>query len=479
MFGLDALYLARIQFAFTVSFHIIFPAITIGTASFLVMLEGLWLKTHNNIYYDLYHFWLKIFAVTFSMGVVSGLVMAYQFGTNWSMFSQFAGSIMGPLLTYEVLTAFFLEAGFLGIMLFGLKRVGPGLHFFATCMVALGTIISTFWILSANSWMHTPQGFLIQNGILIPQDWVKIIFNPSFPYRLLHMLAAAFLASALFISASAAWHLIRGNDNIIIRKMFSMSMWLITFVAPIQILIGDVHGINTMKYQPAKIAAIEANWNNIPNHGTPWIIFGFPDMKQETNHYAIKIPYFSSIILNHSTSKPIPALKNFSNVDRPNASIIFWSFRIMLLIGLLIIFLGLSSLFLRWKKRLYQSRWFLSFSVFMGLSGIIAILSGWITTEVGRQPWLIYGVQRTIDAVSRSNTNLNMSLSLISFIILYFSVFGAGIFYVIRIIKKGPILGEFQHLKLNNLEKLKSINPSRPLSAVSESFFSDKDRKND
>ena len=254
MFGLEALELARIQFAFTISFHIIFPAITIGLASYLAVLEGLWLKTQRPLYRDLYHFWMKIFAVNFGMGVVSGIVMAYQFGTNWSAFSEFAGSVTGPLLTYEVLTAFFLEAGFLGVMLFGWNRVGPGLHFFATVMVALGTLISTFWILASNSWMHTPQGHEIIDGIVVPVDWLAVIFNPSFPYRLTHMAIAAFLATAFMVGASAAWHLLRGRDNPAIRKMLSMAMWMALIVAPIQALVGDFHGLNTLEHQPAKIA---------------------------------------------------------------------------------------------------------------------------------------------------------------------------------------------------------------------------------
>ncbi len=264
MFEFDAFHLARLQFAFTVSFHILFPAITIGLASYLVVLEGMWLRTRDNVWRSLYNFWLKIFAVNFGMGVVSGLVMSYQFGTNWSGFSQFAGSITGPLLLYEVLTAFFLEAGFLGVMLFGWNKVPPALHFFTTCMVALGTLVSTFWILASNSWMQTPQGFIIENGHLIPQDWLAIIFNPSFPYRLFHMAIAAFLSSAMFVGASAAWHLLRGNDSPAIRKMLSMAMWMALLVAPIQAVVGDMHGLNTLEHQPAKIAAIEGHWENRP-----------------------------------------------------------------------------------------------------------------------------------------------------------------------------------------------------------------------
>ncbi|ERK05623.1 putative Cytochrome bd2, subunit I [Pantoea sp. AS-PWVM4] len=464
MFGLDAFHLARIQFAFTVSFHIIFPAITIGLASFLAVLEGLWLKSRNETYRDLYHFWSKVFAVNFGMGVVSGLVMAYQFGTNWSGFSQFAGSITGPLLTYEVLTAFFLEAGFLGVMLFGWNRVGPGLHFFATCMVALGTIISTFWILASNSWMHTPQGYIIENGIVVPQDWLKIVFNPSFPYRLLHMSTAAFLASAFFVGASAAWHLLKGNDNPAIRKMFSMALWMALIVSPIQAMIGDAHGLNTLEHQPAKIAAIEGHWENPPGEATPLILFGIPDMEQERTKYALEIPYLGSLILTHSLDKQVPALKSFPKEDRPNSTVVFWSFRVMVALGLLMITLGVVSLWLRFKGRLYQSRPFLWFALLMGPSGLLAILAGWFTTEIGRQPWVVYGVQRTIDAVS-AHGDLHMSISLLAFILVYSSVFGVGYVYMMRLIKQGPKVGEGHDVNPGGPGQ--SNTPARPLSAVS------------
>lgn len=465
MFELDAFLLARIQFAFTVSFHIIFPAITIGLASFLAVLEGLWLKTRNQDYRDLYHFWSKIFAVNFGMGVVSGLVMAYQFGTNWSGFSQFAGSVTGPLLTYEVLTAFFLEAGFLGVMLFGWNRVGPGLHFFATCMVALGTLISTFWILASNSWMHTPQGYAIQDGIVIPVDWFKIIFNPSFPYRLLHMSTAAFLASAFFVGASAAWHLLRKNDTPAIRKMLSMAMWMALIVAPIQAMIGDAHGLNTLKHQPAKIAAIEGHWENVANEPTPLILFGLPDMEEERTKYAVEIPYLGSLILTHSLDKQIPALKSFPKEDRPNSTIIFWSFRIMVALGLLMILLGTISLWLRYRERLYTSRPFLWFALLMGPSGVIAILAGWFTTEIGRQPWVVYGLMRTRDAVS-AHGEMHMSLSLLAFIVVYSSVFGVGYIYLINLIKKGPKQGEGTDETEGGPGTRHT--PARPLSAVKE-----------
>lgn len=436
MLGLSAFDLARIQFAFTVSFHIIFPAITIGLASFLAVLEGLWLKTRNKDYLALFHFWSKIFAVNFAMGVVSGLVMAYQFGTNWSFFSDFAGSITGPLLTYEVLTAFFLEAGFLGVMLFGWNKVGEKLHFFATCMVALGTLMSTFWILASNSWMQTPQGFEIINNQVVPVDWLAVIFNPSFPYRLAHMGVAAFLASAFFIAASASWHLLKGHKTSPMKKMLSMSLWMILILAPIQALIGDVHGLNTLKHQPAKIAAIEGHWENEPGEATPLILFGMPDMDAEETKYKIEIPYLGSMILTHSLEKQVPALKEFPKEDRPNSLIVFWSFRIMVGLGMLMILVGVWGTWLRYKKKLYESKAFLRLTFLMAPSGLIAILAGWFTTEVGRQPWVVYGIQRTRDAVS-AHGEMHMSISLLIFLVVYSSVFGVGYAYMLKLIRKG------------------------------------------
>lgn len=436
MLGLSAFDLARIQFAFTVSFHIIFPAITIGLASFLAVLEGLWLKTRDKDYLALFHFWSKIFAVNFAMGVVSGLVMAYQFGTNWSFFSDFAGSITGPLLTYEVLTAFFLEAGFLGVMLFGWNKVGEKLHFFATCMVALGTLMSTFWILASNSWMQTPQGFEIINNQVVPVDWIAVIFNPSFPYRLAHMGVAAFLASAFFIAASASWHLLKGHKTSAMKKMLSMSLWMILILAPIQALIGDVHGLNTLKHQPAKIAAIEGHWENEPGEATPLILFGVPDMNAEETKYKIEIPYLGSMILTHSLDKQVPALKEFPKEDRPNSLIVFWSFRIMVGLGVLMILVGVWGTWLRYKKKLYESNAFLRLTFLMAPSGLIAILAGWFTTEVGRQPWVVYGIQRTRDAVS-AHGEMHMSISLLIFLVVYSSVFGVGYAYMLKLIRKG------------------------------------------
>jgi len=461
----DALMLARIQFGFTISFHIIFPALTIGLASYLAVLEALWLRTRRAVYLDLYHFWLKVFAVAFGMGVVSGIVMAYQFGTNWSEFSRFAGGITGPLLTYEVLTAFFLEAGFLGVMLFGLKRVGPGLHFLSTCAVAVGTLISATWILASNSWMHTPQGYEIIAGRAVPVDWLAVIFNPSFPYRLAHMVVAAFLATALVVGASGAWHLLRGRDNAAVRTMFSMAMWMLLAAAPLQAVIGDFHGLNTLEYQPAKIAAMEGHWENRPGESVPLLLFGWPDMQEERTKFAIGVPKLGSLILTHSTTGQYPGLKEFAPEDRPNATVLFWTFRSMVGLGLLMIVLSLLALLARWRGRLYGSHFLLRFALYMGPAGLVAILAGWMTTEIGRQPWIVYGLMRTSDAVS-SHGAAPVALTLAIFIVVYFTVFGAGTWYGLKIIAKGPETGESNQPVEGGPGE--SRTPARPLSAAPE-----------
>jgi cytochrome d ubiquinol oxidase subunit I len=459
VFGLSALELARIQFGFTVSFHIIFPAITIGLASYLVVLEGLWLWKKVAVFRDLYHFWSKIFALNFAMGVVSGLVMAYEFGTNWSYFSAFAGGVTGPLLAYEVLTAFFLEAGFLGVALFGWSKVGPTLHFFATIMVALGTLISATWILASNSWMQTPQGFEIIDGRVVPVDWLQVIFNPSFPYRLAHMVAAAYLATALFVGASGAWHLLRRRDTLAVRTMLSMATWMVLVVAPMQILIGDRHGLNTLKHQPAKIAAIEGHWQNTPGESVPLILFGVPDMTAETTRFAVSVPHLGSLILTHSWDGQIPGLKAFASEDRPNSTVVFWSFRIMVGLGMLMVLLGLWAGWARLRRQLYRSRLLLRFAVLMGPAGLIAILAGWFTTEIGRQPWVVYGVMRTRDAVS-NHSPLELSATLAIFVVMYCAVFGTGISYMIKLVARGP------DALLGQAEELLHRRPARPLSAA-------------
>ncbi len=435
--NLDALLLARIQFGFTISFHIIFPAITIGLASYLAVLEGFWLRTGQTVYRDLYQFWIKIFAVNFGMGVVSGLVMAYQFGTNWSYFSDFAGSVTGPLLAYEVLTAFFLEAGFLGVMLFGWHRVGPGLHFFATVMVAVGTLVSMTWILASNSWMQTPQGFAVLDGRIVPVDWIDVIFNPSFPYRLAHMGVAAFLATALIVGAGGAWHLLRGRNDDAIRTMTSMAMWMLLLVAPLQAVIGDFHGLNTLQHQPAKIAAIEGHWENKPGEAVPLTLFGWPDMAKEETLYAVSVPHLGSLILTHTWDGQFPGLKDFPPGDRPNSTIVFWSFRVMVGLGILMIALGLWAGWARWRGYLYAYRPLLWSALLMGPAGLVAILAGWFTTEIGRQPWVVYGVMRTADGVSAHGA-VPLFVTLALFVVVYFAVFGAGAYYALRLIAAGP-----------------------------------------
>ena len=466
----DALLLARLQFAFTISFHILFPALTIGLASYLAVLEGLWLATKRQVYLDLFHFWLKIFAVAFGMGVVSGIVMAYEFGTNWSEFSRFAGGITGPLLAYEVLTAFFLEAGFLGVMMFGMQRVGKGLHFLATCAVAVGTLISATWILASNSWMQTPQGFAVIDGRAVPVDWLAVIFNPSFPYRLAHMVVAAFLATALVVGATGAWHLLRRRDNTAVRTMFSMAMWMVLAAAPLQAFIGDLHGLNTLEHQPAKLAAIEGHWDNVAGERVPLLLFGLPDMQAERTRYAIGVPGLGSLLLTHTLDGRVPGLKDFPREDRPNSTVVFWSFRAMVGLGLLMITLALGALLARWRRRLYDARPLLRFAVWMGPAGLAAILAGWITTEVGRQPWVVYGVMRTADAVS-AHAAAPVALTLAIFVVVYFAVFGAGTVYGLRIMAKGPHTDESAIPVPGGPGQTRT--PSRPLSAAAEDESAD------
>lgn len=435
--GFDALLLARMQFAFTVSFHIIFPAFSIGLASYLFVLNGLWLWKKEKVYFDLFNFWKTIFAVAFGMGVVSGIVMSYQFGTNWAVFSDKAGPVMGPLMGYEVLTAFFLEAGFLGIMLFGLNRVGPKLHFFATGMVALGTLISATWILSANSWMHTPQGFAMNaEGQFVPVSWFKIIFNPSFPYRFTHMVLAAYLTTALVVGATGAWHLLKKTAHDRAHTMFSMAMWMAAIVAPLQILAGDAQGLNTLEHQPAKVMAMEGHYESHPD-GAPLILFGIPNPAEKRIDYAVEIPKLSSLILKHDLNAPLAGLDTIPDDREPPVAVVFWSFRVMIAIGFAMLGLGLWSLYCRWRKTLDSNVWLHRAAVLMGPAGFIAVLAGWITTEVGRQPYTVYGYLRTVESISPVDAPA-VATSLIAFIVVYFFVFGAGTFYILRLMARLP-----------------------------------------
>jgi len=433
-----ALLLARIQFAFTVSFHFLFPAFSIGLASYLAVLEGLWLRTGEGVYANLYRYWLKIFAVVFAMGVVSGIVMSYQFGTNWSVFSDKAGPVIGPLMAYEVLTAFFLEAGFLGVMLFGINKVGRKLHFVATLAVAVGTFISAFWILSVNSWMQTPVGFEMgENGQFLPGDsWLAIIFNPSFPYRLVHTLLAAYLTTAFIVGAVGAWHLLKDKHNIGARKMFSMAMWMAAIVAPLQIFAGDMHGLNTLEHQPAKVMAMEGHYESHPN-GAPLILFGIPNSEERRVDYAIEIPNASSLILKHDWNAPLAGLDTIPDENEPPVAIVFWAFRIMVGIGFLMLGVGLWSLIARWRGKLYEWPLLHRFALVMGPSGLIAVLAGWVVTEVGRQPFTIYGLLRTSDSASPLDAPA-VAASLLAFVVVYFAVFGMGVWYLLGLMKKPP-----------------------------------------
>ncbi len=437
MFGFDALELARLQFAFTISAHITFPAFSIGLASFLAVLNGLHFVTKKQIYLQVFNYWKTIFAVVFGMGVVSGIVMSYQFGTNWPVFADKTGPVLGPMLGYEVMSAFFLEAGFLGVMLFGRERVGPKLHLFATSMVALGTLISATWILAVNSWMQTPAGYSINEvGQFVPENWFKIVFNPSFPYRFVHMVMAAYLTTALAVGAVGAWHLLKDSSNRPARLMFSMTMWMLITVAPLQILAGDEHGRNTLEHQPAKIAAMEGHYDT-EKGGTPLLIFGFPNDKTERTDYAVGIPYLGSLILTHSLTGSFPGLKDFPKEDRPPALIVFWTFRIMVAIGFSMLGLGLWGIFRRWRGQMYESRWLQKASVLMGPMGFVAVLAGWITTEVGRQPFTVYGLLRTVDSAGPLEASA-VGTSLLVFIFVYFTLFGAGTLYILRLMGGNP-----------------------------------------
>ncbi|GFE64458.1 cytochrome ubiquinol oxidase subunit I [Litoreibacter roseus] len=429
--GFSAETLARVQFAFTVSFHIIFPAFSIGLASYLAVLNALWLKTRDETYLKLFTYWKKIFAVAFGMGVVSGIVMSYQFGTNWSVFSDKTGPILGPLMAYEVLSAFFLEAGFLGIMLFGRERVGDKLHMFATAMVAFGTLMSATWILSVNSWMQTPAGYAVNDvGQFIPENWWEIVFNPSFPYRLVHMTLAAYLTTAFVVGAVGALHLLRDRSDKEARRMFSMAMWMAVVVAPIQIVAGDLHGLNTLEYQPAKVMAMEGHYDSYPD-GAPLILFGIPNAEEKRIDYAIEIPKLSSLILKHDLNAPLDGLDTIPDEDEPPVGIVFWSFRIMIAIGMGMLVIGAWSLWRRVRGKLYEDKWLQRAVLLMGPSGFVAVLAGWITTEVGRQPFTVYGVMRTSESLAPVAAPA-VAASLTAFIIVYFFVFGAGTFYILR-----------------------------------------------
>ena len=445
----DALLLSRIQFGFVISCHILFPAFTIGLASWLAFLEFRWLRTREELWRDLYFFWLKIFAVSFGMGVVSGIVMSFQFGTNWSVLSERAGNILGPLLSYEVLTAFFLEATFLGVMLFGWKRVSHRLHFFATCMVALGTLISTFWIISANSWMQTPAGHKIVMGadgigIFEPDSWWAIVFNPSFPYRLSHMVLAAFITTCFVIGGVSAGYLRRGVHVEAGKRMLKLAIVFAAITVPLQIFVGDLHGLNVGKHQPTKLAAIEAHWQSEgAGRGVPLVLFAVPNEQAERNDYEIAIPRAGSVLLTHSLDGEIQPLKAVPASERPPVKPVFYAFRVMVGLGVAMLALVIASL-LAWRRgALFDTGSRLGRGVLNGwraltLAGFVAILAGWYVVEIGRQPYVIYGLLRTADAVTPTLAAGTVLASLIVFAAVYATVFGAGIWYLLKLVRKGP-----------------------------------------
>jgi cytochrome bd ubiquinol oxidase subunit I len=454
---LDPVLLARLQFAFTVTFHIIFPAFTIGLSAYIATLEVMWLRTGREHYHLLARFWTKIFAVSFAMGVVSGIVLSYQFGTNWSRFSIVVGNVVGPLIGYEVLTAFFLEATFLGIMLFGWNRVPPWLHVLATIVVALGTLFSAFWILAANSWMQTPAGHEMRDGIAVPVDWIAIVFNPSFPYRLAHMVTAAYLTTSFVVLAVGARYLLAGRHPDEALTMLRMAVGFIAIVAPLQVLIGDLHGLNTAEHQPIKIAAVEAHWDG--SKPGDFHIIAWPNEKEERNDFAISIPKVASLLVTHDPNGLFPGLKSVPAADRPPVALVFYAFRLMVLIGFAMLATGWVGAWLWWRGRLFETRWFLWPAANVWWAGFVAVIAGWIVTESGRQPWVAYGILRTADAISPVPGG-SVLATLVLFVIVYGIIFSMGIYYINRLIHMGPM----GHSILPSERGL----PSRPLSAAED-----------
>jgi len=460
--ALDPILLSRLQFAFVVTFHAIFPVFTIGLASYVALLQGLFVATGNSVWDRLGLFWTKIFAVVFGMGVVSGIVMAFQFGTNWSNFSQFASNFIGPMLSYEVITAFFLEAGFLGVLLFGRHRVSPSVHFFAALMVAIGTFISAFWILATNSWMQTPQGYEIREGVLHVTSWMEAIFNPSFPYRFVHMALAAFLTGGFVVCGVSAWFLLRRRDMEAHKRALSMTMWLLLILAPLQAFVGDEHGLNTLEHQPMKIAAMEGNWDTQSN--VPLLLFALPDRDLQANRVEIGIPNGASLILRHDVDGVIPGLKEIPVEQQQPVWIVFYSFRVMVALGLLMIACAVTGLILRRGGRLYTRRWFLHVLQIMSISPFIAVTAGWFVTEIGRSPWLIYGVLSYADAVTPSLSGGMVLATLIGYVAVYAVIFVAGVYYLFKVVRQG--LGE-----LSEDEEVHDVDrPMRPLSATHVPF---------
>ena len=437
--SLDALILSRLQFAFTIAWHIVFPSFTIGLASYLAVLEGLWLKTERPAFRILYLFWIKVFALSFGMGVVSGVVMSYEFGANWSVFSARTAPVLGPLLAFEVLTAFFLEASFLGVMLFGWKKVGPGLHFLATCLVAIGTLISAFWIIAANSWMQYPTSFTIaSDGRFIARSWLGVIFSPTFPLRYVHMVLAAYLSTALMVGGASAWQLLRRPDQPESKLALRMAIGMFAIVAPLQLLVGDAAGKLVAELQPSKLAAIEGFWET--RAGQAFHVIAWPDRAAQANDFEVSIPRLGSWITRGDANATVAGLKAFPRADQPPAAVVFWAFRIMVGLGVCMIGLGVWGAWLWLRGGPERSRLFLRACVLMAPAGFICVIAGWTTAEVGRQPYVVFGQMRTANSVSPIHAG-EVSASLIGFLVVYAVVFSVGALYILRLIAEGPILG--------------------------------------
>ncbi len=411
---METLLLSRIQFAANISFHILFPTITLALAWVLLFVKLRFDATRDDTWLRIYRFWVKVFALSFALGVVSGITMSFQFGTNWPGFMETVGNIAGPLLGYEVLTAFFLEASFLGIMLFGMGRVSNRVHSMATLLVALGTTLSAFWILALNSWMHTPAGYELRDGVAHALDWWAVIFNPSLPYRLAHMLIASGLTAAFLIAGLSAYRLLDGDPKPAPRRALALGVVLAALLTPAQFLAGDLHGLNTFDHQPAKIAAIEGVWET--TRGAPLLLFAWPDEDARENRYAIGVPRLASLILTHEADGEIPGLDRFADAHPPVAAL-FWGFRIMVGTGTLMLIVAWYTLFALWRRRSLP-RWHLRVLVAMTFSGWLATLAGWYVTEIGRQPWLVYGVLETAQAATTAPP-ANVAVSLALYLTLY------------------------------------------------------------
>ncbi|MDP5137979.1 cytochrome ubiquinol oxidase subunit I [Rheinheimera baltica] len=463
---LDPLLLSRIQFAFVVCFHAIFPVFTIGLASFIAVLETLSFKTGNPLWQQLSKFWIQVFAVVFGMGVVSGIVMSFQFGTNWSNFAYATANFLGPVLSYEVVTAFFLEAAFLGVLLFGRDKVPQGVHLFAAIMVATGTFISSFWILSANSLMQTPAGLELRDGMYYVASWSEALFTASFGYRFLHMALASFLTAALVVAGVSAWFVLQKREFDANRKALSIALWMLLLLAPLQAVVGDFHGLNTLKHQPMKVAAMEGNWET--REGVPLLLFAIPDKEQQQNHFELGIPKLASFILTHDWNGTVPGLKEVPVEEQPPVFIVFWSFRVMVGLGLLMIAVGVWGLVLRPGGRYYRSVAFLQTLRLMSISPFLAVLAGWVVTETGRAPWLIYGQMTHAQGLTPSLTGGMALFTLIGYVVVYSLVFSSGVYYLLKVFRGGLEKANAPH-EMDEVER-----PMRPFSAAHASLEGDK-----